>query len=605
MPDAPAADRIEEVRASLPQELHLGDNPQSGVLFEVRQRNADRADDVVAALLAAGIADVFVCPGSRSTPLVFALERHGMRTRVFFDERVAGFAAVGAARVGRPTAVLTTSGTAVANLLPAACEADADELPWVALSADRPRSMIDTGANQTLNQPPLLRGPARGVCDLDAVSETAHSRADDAADLRQILSHLTGAARGPVHLNVRFSKPLEPAATHQVTSSALPVSPVDVHRDDDSNVRRLVPIIGGAVRGLIIVGGLHAADREAARGVINAIGWDAAIVDVTSGLRRRSLSTIPTVALRSPQVTAALQPDVVVWIGGALSEETIQRWLGSLPSTTTVVQLKSGARCRDAEQRMDLVITAPSSSWSALTLTTKTPSALRAVATSLTAATSRATATTLAGSCLSEPVIAREVLGSVRAGEVLLIGNSMPVRDADRFADLGCDDVDVLCNRGVSGIDGTIATALGACLVSGKPATAFVGDLAFLHDLGGVVATMHSQAPLRIVVVNNGGGGIFSFLPVAGASAAIVERYFDTPHSFALAPIAASMGMAAHVVDNLDELRARLREPPRHPEVLEVRTVRSDNVLVHQQLDTAIADACADALGLHRKPGHQ
>ena len=575
----------------------MRDVPTADRVDEVRQRNADRADDVVDALIENGIADVFVCPGSRSTPLVFALERRGVRTQVFFDERVAGFAAVGAARVGRPTAIVTTSGTAVANLLPAACEADADELPWVAVTADRPRSMINSGANQTLDQPPLLRGPVRAVCDLDAVSETSRSRADDVADLRQNLSHLRGASRGPVHLNVRFSKPLEPPVTHTITSSTAAAARVD--NVSSADVIALSSTICGARRGLVVVGGLPAHDRAAARAVIEAVGWNAAIVDVTSGLRRRSLPTIPTAALRSPAVCAALRPDVVLWMGGALSEETVHRYVASLPSTTMVIQLKSGARARDPDGRMDIVVTAPSSTWSTLTpppSTPKTPSPLGTMAAALTAATSRATATTLATSGLSEPVVAREVLASMRAGEVLLIGNSMPVRDADRFADLSADDVDVICNRGVSGIDGTIATALGACLVSGKPTTAFVGDLAFLHDLGGVVATAHSKAPLRIVVVNNGGGGIFSFLPVAGASALVVERYFDTPHNFALAAVASSLGVRARVVESVDHLRAALALPPDRPEVLEVRTTRGHNVVVHHHLDQAIAAMCASAL---------
>ena len=580
----------------------MADLPEPARLDEVRQRNADRADDVVTALMAHGVADVFVCPGSRSTPLVFALERHGVRTQVFFDERVAGFAAVGAARVGRPTAVVTTSGTAVANLLPAACEADADELAWVAVTADRPRSMINSGANQTLDQPPLLRGPARAVCDLDAVSETTRSRADDVDDLRQDLSHLRGPARGPVHLNVRFSKPLEPPTAHAITSTVS----APAGADDDDHGAALEPLLAAmratmltAKRGLFVVGGLPAQDRAAAKRVLAAFGF-CAIIDVTSGLRRASLSAIPTVSLRSPAVCAALRPDVVVWIGGASSEETLQRFVGALPSTTKVLQLKSGARTRDPEGRMDLVVTAPSSSWERLTGHEAPSSALQPLTAGLRQNVSQAIDTVLADSGLSEPTVARAVLASVRAGEVLLIGNSMPVRDADRFADLAADvdsdDVDVICNRGVSGIDGTIATALGACLVSGKPTTAFVGDLAFLHDLGGVVATAQAAAAVRIVVVNNGGGGIFSFLPVAGASASVVERYFDTPHAFELAGIARSLGIAARVIDDLATLQAALSTPPARPEVIEVRTRRADNVLVHRRLDEAIIAAAATTL---------
>ena len=211
---------------------------------------------------------------------------------------------------------------------------------------------------------------------------------------------------------------------------------------------------------------------------------------------------------------------------------------------------------------------------------------------------------------IAEPSVARAVLSSVRAGEVLLIGNSMPVRDADRYADLAdletvADDptgIDVVTNRGVSGIDGTIATALGACLTSQRPTTAFVGDLAALHDLGGIAATQQAGAPVRIVVVNNAGGGIFSFLPVAGANSDVVERYFGTPHTFSLATIAAGMGLRTLRINDEVSLRAALSAAPTGPELIEITTSRADNVVVHQRLDAAIAAACEQAIAAATTP---
>lgn len=577
----------------------MSDVPAADRLDEVRQKNADRADDVVTALAAHGVAHVFVCPGSRSTPLVFALQRARTSTTVLIDERVAGFAAVGAAHVGVTAAIVTTSGTAVANLLPGACEADADELPWVAVTADRPHSLINTGANQTLHQPPLLAGPCRAVVDLAAPSESTRSRDDDDASLHAGLSHLQGAARGPVHLNVRFSKPLEPASSHQCTSTTRTTTADHDHNDEAFNVLRSA--LFEKRRALVVCGALPVGDRAFAAQALSSLRWPV-LLDVTSGLRAEDVGgvVLPATALRHGAVVKALSttwcPDVVLWLGGTLTEETGQRFIAALPRTTPVVQLRSGVRTRDPEGRVDVVAVVPPQRWPRLMTNRIHRSTLTPLVQALQERVDGAVDDVLANAGLTEPTVARTVLSTARDGEVVLLGNSMPVRDADRYARRVAHDVVVITNRGVSGIDGTIATALGACLTSKRPTTAFVGDLASLHDLGGIAAVQQAQAPVRIVVVNNGGGGIFSFLPVAGASRDLVERYFDTPHSFSLAKIAAGMGMATHIVSDPSMLVQRLSQPPSGPELIEVCTVRADNVLLHQQLDVAVATACDAAL---------
>jgi 2-succinyl-5-enolpyruvyl-6-hydroxy-3-cyclohexene-1-carboxylate synthase len=200
-----------------------------------------------------------------------------------------------------------------------------------------------------------------------------------------------------------------------------------------------------------------------------------------------------------------------------------------------------------------------------------------------------------------EPGIARLVTQAARPGSLLFVGNSMPIRDVDRFGAPLADDVELLVNRGVAGIDGNLATALGASLASGRPGLVLLGDLAALHDLSGLAAIASARAPLRIVVVNNAGGGIFSFLPVEGAvDAATHERFWGTPHAHALAPVARALGLAADVVADGPALRERLAAPITGPELLEVRTSRADNVVRHRTLDRALdralESACARAL---------
>jgi 2-succinyl-5-enolpyruvyl-6-hydroxy-3-cyclohexene-1-carboxylate synthase len=315
---------------------------------------------------------------------------------------------------------------------------------------------------------------------------------------------------------------------------------------------------------------------------------------------------LPSTALRHGAVVKALSttlcPDVVLWIGGTLTEETGQRFIAGLPRSTPVVQLRSGVRVRDPEGRVDVVAVVPARQWPKVMTNRIHRSSLTPLVQALQQRVGRAVDDVLETAGLTEPTVARTVLSTLRAGEVVLLGNSMPVRDADRYARRVADDVVVITNRGVSGIDGTIATALGACLASKRPTTAFVGDLASLHDLGGIAATQQAQAPVRIVVVNNGGGGIFSFLPVAGASRDLVERYFDTPHTFSLAKIAAGMGMTTRVVSDVSTLTALLTQAPTRPELIEVCTVRADNVVLHQQLDAAVAAACDAVLSTWKQP---
>jgi 2-succinyl-5-enolpyruvyl-6-hydroxy-3-cyclohexene-1-carboxylate synthase len=525
-----------------------------------REANAARADLVVRALIEAGVERFFIAPGSRSTPLVASASRSRAACTLFLDERTAGFAAVGAARVGVRSAVITTSGTAAANLLPAMCEADVDELPWVAVTADRPIDMVGTGANQTLDQPPLLAGAARAVLDLAAPPSAA-----PVEPLRRALRHLEGPGRGPVHINVRFRKPLEPLEASNVDTARLPV--VVPRAPDLSSAARA---IARARRGVVVAGGLAADARRGAARLVEALGWPC-VADITSGLPRGGRTLAPF-ALRSAAARAAMRPDLILWLGGRATDPVVETWAGSHPCE--IIQVKTGRAARDPEGIMRR-------SWvgdpGALA------DALEGVSPSALAPTARALAASLPSppETLNEPRVAREVLAALGDDEVCFLGNSMPVRDADRFGDVS--RAHVICNRGASGIDGNVGAALGACLASGRPTTALLGDLTFLHDATALVACAQSRAPLRIVVVNNGGGGIFHFLPIA--EHADVFPWFSTPHGVEAAPVASALGVRARRVTGLATLRATLARTQSGPEVIEVVTDRDENRALHAALD--------------------
>jgi 2-succinyl-5-enolpyruvyl-6-hydroxy-3-cyclohexene-1-carboxylate synthase len=556
--------------------------------------NARRADDVVAALVRHGVDLVFVCPGSRSTPLVLALARRGLRTEVLLDERVAGFAALGAGRSGHIAAVLTTSGTAVANLLPACAEGARDGVPLVCVTADRSDADVAAGASQSLPQPPLLAGSARAVVDLpapDGVRDVEGRAALDGA-LDRALQHLVGVGAGPVHLNVRFDKPLEPPPGWQLASSSSGAP--------SSSLSRTMSTLPDLPAGLVVVGALPRGLRAPVARLLARLGWPV-IVDVASGVVvPAAVPRLPTVALRAAAVREALAPASVLWLGGLMTEDVTATWVAGLRRRgARVVQLQGSDVRRDPFGLMDEVHVVDADALDALAHDWPRADGDLVVRVQHLAAAVTTTLAALDGpdDGAGEPGIARLVTQAARPGSLLFVGNSMPIRDVDRFGAPLADDVELLVNRGVAGIDGNLATALGASLASGRPGLVLLGDLAALHDLSGLAAIASARAPLRIVVVNNAGGGIFSFLPVEGAvDAATHERFWGTPHAHALAPVARALGLAADVVADGPALRERLAAPITGPELLEVRTNRADNVVRHRALDRALESACARAL---------
>lgn len=556
--------------------------------------NARVADAVVDALLRHGVQRAFVAPGSRSTPLIFALARRGVVTEVLLDERVAGYCAIGAARLGVTAAVITTSGTAVANLLPACCEADRDDLPWVACTADRPARDVERGANQTLQQMPLLAGPCRRVIDLDDAVGSEEPTTPLSQRLDHALAALTGRRRGPVHINVRFDKPLEPPRTwHTSASPSAPFVQQSEARESLEAAQRLLD----EPAGVVVLGNLPRGSRPAVRAFVSRLGWPV-IADVTAGPLPPDVVRLPSVALRVPALASALQAKAALWIGGNATDDAVSNWLRG--QQTRVVQLLFSATRRDPfELAMATIYVDPEGR---ALLEQLIPLAIPNALLPLVRRSSRVGVDALAKlrarhAGLSEPQVLRDVLCSIRAQELLFIGNSMPVRDANAFAADALDvEVEVLTNRGVSGIDGGLATILGAAWTSGRPATAVLGDLAFLHDLSGLAAAIRAGVALRIVVINNGGGGIFSFLPVVAQEPQLVERFFDTPHAFRLADLAVALGARARRVETRDALVALLGAAPREPEVIEVCTRRQDNVALHAALIEEVAAACAAAL---------
>ncbi len=521
------------------------------------------ARQVITALVGAGVRDVVIAPGSRSAPLAYALHAAQgaglLQAVVRADERSAGFVALGIAR-HRPAAVVTTSGTAVANLHPAVLEASHSMLPLIVISADRPHELRGVGANQTTDQARLFGNAVRWQGEIPAARTPATAGAGVSQAVLRAVSAATGARTdnpGPVHLNVAFAPPLTPAdAWEPPRVSAHGVIPKAPTREAMPTLLRRGPRT-------IIVAGDDAG--PAAATFADAAGWPV-LAEPTSGLRGHRH------AVAAPQVLAELlggQVQRVVVFG----RPTLSRQVTALLSRDEVemVVIARGPQWVDVAGTADLVTDA------VVVLDDPEPEERDWLQTWTQASEQarRALDEAFAGQSLCGPVVANRVLGAHAAAMPVLLGASMAVRDADLAA--GCGEhftsAPVLANRGLSGIDGTISTASGIALATGGPVRAIMGDLTFQHDVGGLaVGPLEKAVDLQVIVLNDDGGSIFATLEHGQSEyAEVYPRMFQTPQGIAIAELASGFGARYRALEDAQDLHEALQTPPRGREVLEVR----------------------------------
>jgi 2-succinyl-5-enolpyruvyl-6-hydroxy-3-cyclohexene-1-carboxylate synthase len=561
---------------------------------------------VVEELVRNGVDRFCIAPGSRSAPLAIAAASHrGVRRVVHADERALAFHALGVARAtGRPAAVLTTSGTAAANLLPAAVEASQSGVPLILLTADRPPELRDAGANQAIDQVKLFGSCVRWQFDLPC-PDPAIRVSFVLTTVDQAVHRAVSRPPGPVHLNLMFREPLSSAPDRpDVRRPDLP--PGDWVRSGRpftayARPRRLPPadaaeawleIAASARRGLVVAGPCGFGDDGAAAArLADRLGWPV-LADVLSPLRGRAAAVPGDAVLLSERFARSHRPDVILQVGGRPVSKRVARFVA-----------ESGARHRvavedhpwrtDPEHGVTLRIECGPEGYGALLPRRghRRPepwrrawrAAARAAAKAWDAACSPSAAVT-------EPGVAGLVLRGAPRGHDVFFGNSMPVRDADAYP--AAFRVRVFASRGASGIDGTLATAAGLARGSGRGLTAVLGDLAVLHDLGSLGLARGLAAPFVLVVVNNDGGGIFSFLPVAG-EAGVFEEVFGAPHGLSFRDACAMFGLPheePRTAAGFAEAYARAVRRP-GPSVIEVRTERRANCEAHARLQRAIAAA--------------
>lgn len=576
------------------------------------------------ALRGAGVTDACISPGSRSTATALALVQAGLRPWVITDERAAGFFALGLARAaGRPVVLLCTSGTAAANYLPAVVEASLSQVPLVVLTADRPPELRDCAAAQTIDQVRLfgshvrwsVDAPAPGAgVDLDDWFRTLAARAIAAA---------VEAPCGPVHLNLPMREPLLDVAAERArlaAGAAIPVAPSRPIRvygasglPSVSAVTEIAAVLATARRGVVVAGPNAARDASAAAAIARLaarLGWPI-LADPLSGLRfgdhdRSHVIDAYDVLLQGGAFGIDAHPDAVVQLGTPTVSAATQRlltaararihvtvappgvWPDPLQRATDVVRADAGVLAAAVADALDGGRaterdggTAAERRWLA---------AWAGPATRARHALDRALADE---PTLFEGTVLADLVARLPPGTSLHVGNSLPVRALDTFVGGAPGGLRVACNRGANGIDGVVASALGATAAGCGPTVLVVGDLSFLHDVGALQIAARHRLPLLVLVVNNDGGGIFSFLPQA-ALGDTFETLFGTPHGLSVAgAVEMCGGKYVHAANRaaLATAIAAWGDAPAFT-VVEIPSDRAATRALHARL---VATACAAA----------
>jgi len=549
-------------------------------------------------LARAGVEHVILSPGSRSTPFTWAaLNEPLLHCHSVWDERVAAFFALGQARVsGRPSLLLCTSGTAAANYYPALIEASLSRVPLLVLTADRPFELQHASAPQAIDQIKLFGDSTRAFFELGTPDATASALSGVVRSVAHAVHAAQHGDAGPVHLNARARKPLEPLAAEDAASRGLREAvdallergpTVTAQATLHGDVTRLARACADTARGLIMVGPEPAHRPEAARALarLAEITGFPLLCEATSQLRW--LSELAPGVLRidafewllgSPRLRERLSPDLWLSFGGTPTSGGYERWLNAgftgqrfviaehgfpdphglateLVSSSTAtaagdtVRHLQHARLRhegERERFRHAWREANRQAWVAVDKELARPSAL-----------------------LSEACAVRAVLDHLPDPCQLVIGNSLPIREVDAYVPSSARTLHVLSQRGANGIDGLISGAAGASSLSREATVLLLGDVSFMHDLGGLAVAREASGPLVIVVIDNGGGRIFEQLPISGKfeQQPDASRFWLTPPRAELSHAAAVFGFRYAKVSKLAGIAGALREATREPGV--------------------------------------
>ena len=552
--------------------------------------------------LLCGVKHAVICPGSRSTPMAVALaNRADIELHVFHDERSAAFAALGIGKASKvPAILLCTSGTAAVEFYAAVVEADHALVPILVCTADRPPELQNVGAPQTINQKNLYGDSVRSFVDAPVAEN--HEKNQWRSVARDAFHASLGKnlvkTHGPVHINLQFREPLIGVA-EELPKQLKPITKSSTNQmirvtfffvTNFIKGRRFLRLI--KKRRVLVIAGAEVEDARDLLHLANKMGWPV-LADPRSGARVEKNEVVICAMdslLRDEQFARLQKPEIILRIGAPLVSKVVNSWLAASKATQIVVT--STAVLIDPEQMTKLHII---SGWQLISdlISKSSVNEDRAWLKSWSVAEAkaqRAINNALAHEpTLSEPAIARAVHRTAPEHSNLFVSSSMPIRDIEWFAAPRVG-LQVYANRGVNGIDGVVSTAVGVALATKSTTILLIGDLAFLHDSNAMINCITRDIDLRIVLIDNCGGGIFSFLPQATAiDSAKFEKVFGTPHNADLVLIAKAHGLVATTVTSLDQLTDALLICG--PQLIRIATDRGENVRVHERINQMVSAA--------------
>ena len=545
--------------------------------------------------LACGVRHAVVSPGSRSTPMALALaNRTELQVHIFHDERSAAFAALGIGKAsGVPAILLCTSGTAAVEFHPAVVEAHHAEVPVLVCTADRPPELQAVGAPQTIDQQNLYGVAVRKFINADVADD---GEANSWRDLAQgAFVSTVGQRQGPVHLNLQFREPLVGDATElprrnsvhsSISRPALKVSP--------RQVKKICKLLS-TPRGLIVAG----PENYLADSVIQLaenLGWPV-LADPRSKVRveHRLVVAATDSILRDQRFAESHMPDVVLRFGTPPASKVVNTWLANSKATqvvltTTPTLVDPDRKCALHMQcEIDAVCSELIASITARTNTTWSSSWVQAEKLAQVAINAALTNELK----ISEPAIARTIYACMPSNAHLVVSSSMPIRDVEWYG-APRSALTVHANRGVNGIDGVVSTAVGVAIATNEPTALLIGDIALLHDTNGMLNLNLRSLDLRIFVVDNNGGGIFSFLPQKTTlDEARFEMVFGTPHQVDIEALAKAHNISAQTIESLDDLSMAVAQ--RGLRLTRIVTNREENVKVHDRIHQNVVAALRQA----------
>jgi 2-succinyl-5-enolpyruvyl-6-hydroxy-3-cyclohexene-1-carboxylate synthase len=530
-------------------------------------------------LVRCGMRHAVTCPGSRNAPLILTLAGHpGIEAVSVIDERSAGFVALGLAKAsGRPVAVTCTSGTAATNLHPAVAEAWEARVPVIVLTADRPPELRGVGAGQAIDQLNLYGSAAKWFVEVGTHQPGRETAIHHRALACRAYWTARGGRPGPVHLNFPLREPLAPAREELAAAdwsgredgrpwTELREHATAPHADD---VHALASRIAATPRGAIVCGPTSEQVAEPAARLAAGAGWPL-LAEPTSGVRcgdhdRSHVVAHYDVLLRAPPFARDHAPELVLRVGDTPTSKPLREWLADAPQ----VVLDPHAAWNEPTRRAELLLhaaAAPALDALAAALEMRTPERDPAWLASWREADALVPPALAEAPDPFEPKVLARLEPELPDEALVWVSSSMPIRDVEAYFPQSPKRLRFLANRGANGIDGVVSSALGAALGSGRPTWLLTGELALLHDVGGLLAARRAGVDLRIVCLNNGGGAIFDFLPVAEhADPGLYEEHIATPADVDLSRLA--------------------------PGLTEVRTDRAQNVVLHREVVERVARA--------------